>query len=216
MTLGNMPKPPQLRGLYCNVTEDISDFIFSWMAFYKPIPIWVLAVGLFNTMSNAKVSQFLAQSGSTLEAIKIWDAYVATGFDLSPCTRIKMLRMGWIHLASLSPAGSETFMTDVLKTITSSFIKEVTVMLQILVSNTLGVEGDLGVFDWAGLMTVLQWPQFKNLQKFCFSVSSHAPVVKRGLLKPVQLAAALGKLTFDLEGAFQSVPWSHTKYGGQW
>ncbi|KIK70250.1 hypothetical protein GYMLUDRAFT_67492 [Collybiopsis luxurians FD-317 M1] len=216
MTLGNMPKPPQLRGLYCNVTEDISDFIFSWMAFHEPIPIRVLAVGLFNTMSNAKVSRFLAQSGSMLEAIKIWDAYVATGFDLSPCTRIKTLRMGWIHLASSSPAGSETFVTDVLKTVTSSFIEEVTVVLQILVSNTPGVEGDLGAFDWAGLVTILQRPQFKNLRKFCFSVSSHAPVVKRALLKHIRPAAALGKLSFDPEGVFQVVPWSRTEYGGQW
>ncbi|KIK70258.1 hypothetical protein GYMLUDRAFT_53333 [Collybiopsis luxurians FD-317 M1] len=131
------------------------------MAFHEPMPIRVLAVGLFNGMNNAKVSQSFTQSGSMLETIKIWDAYVARGLDLSPCTRIKTLKMGWIHLASSYPAGSETSVTDVLKTVTSLLIEEVTVVL--LVSNTPGVEGDLSVFDWGELIIVLQWPQFKNL-----------------------------------------------------
>ncbi|GAV99641.1 short chain dehydrogenase reductase family superfamily [Lentinula edodes] len=48
MTLVDTPKPPQLQELYCNVTEDIADFVFSWFAFHGPIPIETVAVGLFN------------------------------------------------------------------------------------------------------------------------------------------------------------------------
>ncbi|KAF5390028.1 hypothetical protein D9757_003887 [Collybiopsis confluens] len=217
MAMNATPRPPpRLEELYCNVTEDISEFIFSWILFHHLISIRILAAGLFNQQSNTRISRFLEQSGLALEEVKIWDAYTAAGFDLSPCTNIRTLRMGWIHLSSSSPPNSENFVTDILKTATSPYIQEITVVLQILVSNTPGVEGDLDAFDWGGLVGVLQRPQFKNLRKFCFSVSSHIPVVKRALFKYLRPVALAGKLPFEIEGVFQVVPWSRAEYGGQW
>ncbi|KAJ4464011.1 hypothetical protein C8J55DRAFT_567143 [Lentinula edodes] len=215
MTLVDTPKPPQLQELYCNVTEDIADFVFSWFAFHGPIPIETVAVGLFNGSTNSKVSRFLFESGSTIDTVKIWDAYSQDDFDLSPCVRMRTLRMGWIHLSSSSPPGSETFVTDVLKTVSSPYLEEITVVLQILVSNSPGVESDLGAFDWRGLMSVLQQPHFRNLRKFCLSVSSHTRVVKQALMKHINPVIASGKLPFNPD-VFHVVAWSRTEFRGHW
>ncbi|KAJ4468869.1 hypothetical protein J3R30DRAFT_1618861 [Lentinula aciculospora] len=215
MTLINAPKPPQLQKLYSNVTEDVAHFIFSWIAFHGPIPIRTVAVGLFNGSTNRQISRFLSECGSTIETVKIWDAYSAANFDLSPCKKLQTLRMGWIHCSSSSPPGSEAFVTDVLKTVSSSSLEEVRVVLQILVSNSPGIESDLGAFDWRGLVSVLQQPHFENIREFCFAVSSHTEVVKRALWKHIGPVAASGKLPFNPD-AFKVVGWSRAEYGGHW
>ncbi|KAJ3980354.1 hypothetical protein F5890DRAFT_1557771 [Lentinula detonsa] len=214
-TLVHTPKPPQLQEFYCNISKDVAEFIFSWIVFHGSIPTRTLAVGLFNSSTNSKISRFLSESGSTIETVKIWDAYAATDFDLTPCTKIRTLKMGWIHLSSSSPPGSETFVTDVLRTVSSTCLEEVLVVLQILVSNSPGVESDLDAFDWRGLVSVLQQPRFKNLRKVCFSVSSHTDVVSQALMKHIKPVVSSGKLPFNRD-AFQVVSWTRAEYGGYW
>ncbi|KAJ3974943.1 hypothetical protein EV361DRAFT_891916 [Lentinula raphanica] len=209
------PRPPQLNELCCNVVKEVTKFIFSWLVSHGSIPIQTLAVGLFDGPTNYTVSHFLAESGSAIETVKLWDAYTATGFDLSPCTNLRTLRMGWIHLSSTSPPGSETFVTDVLKTVSSTCLEEVLVVVQILISNSPGVDRDLAAFDWKGLVSVLQHPRFQSLRRFHFAVPSHAQVVVQSLMKHIKPVVASGKLPFD-PSVFSVVGWSRSEYAGNW
>ncbi|KAF9069497.1 hypothetical protein BDP27DRAFT_1363330 [Rhodocollybia butyracea] len=211
VALDETPKPPQLQELYCNVSgEDIEDFLFTWIAYHGPIPVRVLAVGLLSQQCNSSISRFLTSSGPTIETVKIWEAAVSEDFDLSPCTSLRTLRMGWVHFEPAFPEGSVTFVTDIVRTVTSPFINEITVILVPL------EEIHLRALDWEALLYVLQRPLFKNLQRFCFAVEHDEVKITRELETIITSAAASETLPFEPKDVFQVVGWSVSVNRGQW
>ncbi|KAJ3731617.1 hypothetical protein DFJ43DRAFT_1155298 [Lentinula guzmanii] len=176
------PPPSNLRELHANVTEDVTEFLFSWITYHDiSLPMRSLACGLFSESSNAALSKFLAHSGSALEDIMIRDAHESTNLDLSPCINIHTLEIGCIHLQSSNgdqrERSSEIFVTDVLQTVTSQKVEYIKIILAI--SDYEDVDDQIYAFDWNGLMSILRRSQFKDVDLVEILVSGYETAVER-------------------------------------
>ncbi|KAJ3821503.1 hypothetical protein EV361DRAFT_399842 [Lentinula raphanica] len=174
------PPPPHLRKLQLDATEDVTEFIFSWMAYHDtPLPMQSLECGLFSSSSNAALSKLLACSGSTIEDLLFPDAHEPTQLDLSPCVNLQRLNITYISLQSSNPncdgdaedprePGSITFLTDLLHTISSHRMKRIKISLAL--SEFEDGYDQIYAFDWRGLMLSLGQDQFSGLESVVISV----------------------------------------------
>lgn len=76
-------------------------------------------------------------------------------------------------------------------------------------------ETHIGALDWEELLSVLQQPLFKNLERFCFAVEDDEVKVTRDL-ETIMASAAASGLPFEPKGVFQAVGWSVNERRGQW
>ncbi|KAJ3807598.1 hypothetical protein F5876DRAFT_67989 [Lentinula aff. lateritia] len=185
------PPPSSLHELYTNVTEDVSEFLFSWMTYHDiPLPMRSLSTGLFSESSNAALSKFLFHSGSTLENIMIRDAHESTALDLSPCVNLRALEIGCVDLQSSSvderELGSETFVTNILRTVTSDNVEYLKIVLAI--SGYEDAHVQIHAFDWRGLIAILERSQFKDILVE-ISVSGYETDVEQALSEYVLAAS---------------------------
>ncbi|KIK64345.1 hypothetical protein GYMLUDRAFT_39896 [Collybiopsis luxurians FD-317 M1] len=179
--------PPKLCELYTNVTEDVLEFLYSWVTHHRVVlPMRSISTGLFSQSSNTALSGFLSYSGSALEEIMIRDAHESGSLDLSPCVKLGAIEIGCIYLDTSNRiyadgGGSATFVTDVLQTVSSECVEFVKIVVAI--SDYEDVESQVEAFDWTGLAQVLKKPQFKNLKRFVISAPNleHAGVIKRAI-----------------------------------
>ncbi|KAJ3730192.1 hypothetical protein C8R42DRAFT_714896 [Lentinula raphanica] len=156
--LKTTPAPPHLRKLQIDATENVTEFLFSWMAYHEtPLPIQSLECVLFSSSSNAALSKFLACSGSTIEDLLFPDAHEPTQLDLSPCVNLQRLNISYISLQSSNPnrdrdaeeprePGSITFLTDLLQTISSHRMKRIKISLAL--SEFEDEYDQIYAFDW--------------------------------------------------------------------
>ncbi|KAJ3842994.1 hypothetical protein F5878DRAFT_694682 [Lentinula raphanica] len=175
--------PPHLRTLQLDATEDVTEFLFSWMAYHDtPLPMQSLECGLFSSSSNAALSKFLACSGSSIEDLLFPDAHEPTQLDLSPCVNLQRLNITYISLQSSNPncdgdaedprePGSITFLTDLLHTISSHRMKRIKISLAL--SEFEDGYDQIYAFDWRGLMLSLGQDQFSGLESVVIPFLSH-------------------------------------------
>ncbi|KAJ3887551.1 hypothetical protein GG344DRAFT_80631 [Lentinula edodes] len=209
-----LPPPSSLHELYTNVTEDVSEFLFSWMTYHDiPLPMRSLSTGLFSESSNAALSKFLFHSGSTLQNIMIRDAHESTALDLSPCVNLRTLEIGCVDLQSSSmeerELGSETFVTNILRTVTSDNVEYLKIVLAI--SGYEDAHVQIHAFDWRGLISILERSQFKDILVE-ISVSGYETDVEQAISEIVRFFLAIC-LIFTVVTTIHAFPTTSSLHG---
>ncbi|THU89919.1 hypothetical protein K435DRAFT_277350 [Dendrothele bispora CBS 962.96] len=173
-TMESTPPPPPLQVFHANIKESVTQFLFTWLTFHGMSSLHTVAFGLFSKQTNEVLSDFLRESGTRIQALKIRDAYTAEGIDLSPCVNLRVLSLGWICLLPEYAPGSVRFATEVMQTIDSN-LEEVTIVIRL----EKGEMKELDAFDWKGLTQVLQKPCFKGLKRLKLSVSGRREIMTK-------------------------------------
>ncbi|KAJ3842997.1 hypothetical protein F5878DRAFT_606126 [Lentinula raphanica] len=217
------PPPPHLRKLQLDATEDVTEFLFSWMAYHDtPLPMQSLECGLFSSSSNAALSKFLACSGSTIEDLLFHDAREPTRLDLSPCINLQRLEISCIPLQSSTrnglgeqegprEPGSIMFITDILQTVTSHRTKQIKISLSI--SDFEDTDDQIYAFDWRGLMLSLGRDQFSSLESVIISVPrspTHQVRIQRVMTFHSQLDADIAGQHPGLIDKFKFTEWARS------
>ncbi|KAF5351479.1 hypothetical protein D9757_012878 [Collybiopsis confluens] len=210
--LSTTPSPPlNLSELHTNLTEDMVEFMFSWLSHHKVVfPMRKIWTGLFSASSNKALSDFLAYSGSELEEIIIRDAHTPEAFDLSACVKLCRVEVGCVYLdSSHGRTNTVAFVTDVLQTISSECTSIEIITIVLAVSNWEDMDEQVEGFDWKGLASLLKESRFKNLRRVVISVSrlEHVQRVNEAIAAYVAEEHCLDQVVFQVEA------WRRSSHG---
>ncbi|KAJ3893607.1 hypothetical protein GG344DRAFT_74853 [Lentinula edodes] len=186
------PVPTTLTELVCNLPQDETIFLFSWLTLHGTVSIRKLDVTLIHELSNAAVSKYLRDVGPSVEELTIGSADInlPDDFTLSPCVMLSTLGIS-VQFRSRSNAlnlgvpPTECFipLVKILQTISAKQLKEVNIWLR---PNGHMAQEEYEQLDWDGLASVIEQPLFKSLFRFRFFASSkHVEIVKRVIKKRI-------------------------------